>query len=138
MAAQMKKAVELLRREKRVKLAYLFGSAAKGEMGKLSDIDIGVYLDESMSEDEKFKLQLELISRLAAALKTDKIDLIVMNDAPLLLNYNIIRYGKPIKFETRKKVRVEASILSRYLDRKHLIDRYTSLGLERIAERGFS
>jgi predicted nucleotidyltransferase len=134
----MENAVELLRREKRVKLAYLFGSAARGEMGKLSDIDIGVYLDESLSDDQRFKLQLELMSRLAAALKTDNVDLIVMNNAPLLLNYNIIKHGKPIKFKGQAKVRFEAGILSRYLDRKYSIDRHTSIGIKRIAERGFS
>ena len=134
----MEKAIELLRREKRVKLAYLFGSAVSGEMGKLSDIDIGIYLDESLSSDKRFKLQLELMGELAYALKTDRVDLIVMNDAPLLLNYNIIRYGKPIKSERQIKVRFEAKILSRYLDRKYCIGRHTSVGIKRIAERGFS
>jgi len=134
---QMEKAIELLKQEKRVKLSYLFGSAARDEMGKLSDIDIGVYLDESLSSDKRFKLQLELMSELASVLKTDRVDLIVMNDAPLLLNYNIIRYGEPIKSERQTKVRFEAKILSRYLDRKYCIDRHTSLGIKRIMERGF-
>ena len=134
----MEKAIELLNQEKIVKLAYLFGSAARDEMGKLSDVDIGVYLDESLSSDERFKFQLELMSRLASALKTDKVDLIVINDAPLLLNYNIIKYGKPIKFERQTKARFEAGVLSKYLDRKYSIDRHTSLGIKRIAERGFS
>lgn len=135
---EIEKAVELLRREKQVKLAYLFGSAARGDAGKLSDIDIGVYLDDSLSEEQRFKLQLELVSKLASALKTDKVDLIVMNDAPLLLNYNIIRSGNPLKSEKQAKVKFEVVVLSKYLDRKPSIDRHTSLRLARIAEKGFS
>jgi len=121
-----------------VELAYLFGSAARGELTTLSDIDVAVYLDESLSSEEKFKLQLDLIGELASALKTDKVDLVVMNDAPLLLSYNIIKYGKLVKSDGRTKVRVESSILSRYLDMKYFFDRHTKLGIERMAKKGLT
>lgn len=77
---------KILDGEKRVKLAYLFGSAARDEMTGISDIDIGVYLDKSLSGDERFKMRLELISKLDSALEKNEVDLVVMNDSPLLLN----------------------------------------------------
>ena len=129
---------ELLGRERRVELAYLFGSAAREELGELSDIDIAVYLDESLSSEERFELQLRLMGELAPVLQTNKVDLVVMNDAPILLNYNVIKQGKLVKSDGRTKVRVESYILSRYLDMKYFIDRHTKLGIERMAKRGLT
>lgn len=125
-------------RKERVKVAYLFGSAAKGEVGELSDVDVAVYLDDSLTDEERFKLRLELMSELASLFGTDKMDLVVMNDNPLLLNYNVIKHGKLVKSDERTRVRMETKILSRYLDMKHYIDRHTRLSIERMAEKGLS
>ena len=127
---------EFLNKQKHVKLAYLFGSVAEGKEGKLSDVDIAVFLDESLSKKERFDLQLKLISGLMSILKTDRIDLIVMNDAPLLLKYNIIKRGKILKDSIETRVKVESRILSDYLDMKYYIDRHTDLAIERIAKKG--
>lgn len=129
---------KLLEREKRVKLAYLFGSAARGKTGELSDVDVAVYLDETLSSGSRFELQLRLVGELASVLKEDKVDLVVMNDAPAHLNYNIIGHGKLVKSDERVRVRVESRILSTYLDMKHFIDRHTKLGIERMAEKGLT
>ncbi|MFB6099728.1 MAG: nucleotidyltransferase domain-containing protein [Candidatus Nanohalobium sp.] len=37
-----------------VGLAYVFGSVARGEAGELSDVDLAVYLDESVDESDYF------------------------------------------------------------------------------------
>ena len=136
LTGQEKRVVEFLSTQERVKLAYLFGSVAEGKEGKLSDVDIAVFLDESLSKKEKFSLQLKLISELTGILKTDKVDLTVMNNAPLLLNYNIIKHGKIFKDDLETKIRVESGILSDYLDMKYYIDRHTDLAIKRIAKRG--
>jgi len=131
-----KKVVEFLSKQERVKLAYLFGSVAEGKEGKLSDVDLAVFLDESLSKKEILNLQLKLISELTSILKTDKVDLTVMNNAPLLLKYNIIKHGKILKQDMETKVRVESGILSDYLDMKYFIDRHTNLAIKRIAKEG--
>ncbi|MDP2753782.1 MAG: nucleotidyltransferase domain-containing protein [Nitrospirota bacterium] len=131
-----KRVVEFLNKQEHVKLAYIFGSVAEGKEGKLSDVDLAVFLDESLSKKERFNLQLKLISELTSILKTDRIDLIVMNNAPLLLKYNIIKHGKILKDDTETKVRVESGILSDYLDMKYYMDRHTNLAIKRIAKRG--
>jgi len=128
--------VKFLSKQEHVKLAYLFGSVAEGNAGKLSDIDLAVFLDESLSKPERFSLQLKLMSELTSILKTDKVDLTVMNNAPLLLNYNIIKHGKIMKEDIETKIKVESRILSDYLDMKYYIDRHTKLAIKRIARRG--
>lgn len=133
---QDKRLLEFIRGQEYIKLAYLFGSVAKGKEGKLSDVDIAIFFDESLSKREIFNLQLKLMSELTSILKTDKIDLIVMNNAPLLLKYNIIKHGKILKDEIETKVMVESRILSDYLDMKYYIDRHTNLAIKRIAKVG--
>lgn len=44
--------------------------------------------DDILLQKESFDLQIELISKLTEVLKTDNIDLVVLNDSPLLLTYN--------------------------------------------------
>ena len=131
-----KKVVEFLIKQERVKLAYLFGSVAEGKEGKLSDVDLAVFLDESLNKKEILNLQLKVISELTSILKTDRIDLIVMNNAPLLLKYNIIKHGKILKQDIKTKIRVESEILSNYLDMKYFIDRHTNIAIKRIAKVG--
>lgn len=135
-SGQDKRLVDFLNRQEHVKLAYLFGSVAKGKEGKLSDLDLAVFMDESLNKIEMFDLQLRLISEMTSILKTDKVDLVVMNDAPLLLNYNIIKHGKLLKDDEEARIRIETDILSSYLDRKYYADRHTKEAIKRIAEEG--
>ena len=132
-----KRAVDFLNKQKHVKLAYLFGSVAEGKEGKLSDVDIAVFLDESLSKPERFNLQLKLISGLTSILKTDRVDLVIMNDAPLSLNYEIIKANHPLVVRNkREKIEFEHGILFRYLDRRYYEKRWTSEFLKKVAERG--
>lgn len=128
--------IDFLRSQKYIVFAYLFGSVAKGKEGKLSDLDLAVFMNESLSKREKFDLQLKLISEITSILKTDKVDLVVMNDAPLLLNYNIIKHGKLLKDDERERIRIETNVLSSYLDRKYYVDRHTKEAIKRIAGEG--
>ncbi|HOW13693.1 nucleotidyltransferase domain-containing protein [Methanosarcina sp.] len=120
-----------------VTLAYLFGSTVRGESNCLSDIDIAVLLDDTLLQKESFDLQLELISKLTEVLKTDDIDLVVLNDSPLLLTYNIIRDGIILKSDEPLRVKFETKIMSRYLDERYHIERHAKESLKRIAKSGF-
>ncbi|MDI6720159.1 MAG: nucleotidyltransferase domain-containing protein [Methanomicrobiales archaeon] len=75
------KVVEYFGSRESVRLAYLFGSAAEGREGPLSDIDIAVNLDESLDARAGFRMRLRLMSELAGILRTDRVDRVVMNDA---------------------------------------------------------
>jgi len=60
-------------------------------------MDIAVLFDDTLLQKEAFDLQLELISELTSLLKTNNVDLVVLNESPLLLTYNIIRGGIILK-----------------------------------------
>jgi predicted nucleotidyltransferase len=119
-------------------LAYLFGSTVRGDTGILSDVDIGVLLDEKLSKKERFYMELELIGEITALIKKNKIDLVVLNEAPLLLAYNIIKNGIILKSSEIERVKFETKILSMYMDEKYYIKRHTEETLKRIAGVGFA
>jgi predicted nucleotidyltransferase len=119
-------------------LAYLFGSTVRGDTGRLSDIDIGVLLDERLSKKDRFDLELKLISEIATLIKKNKIDLIVLNEAPLLLAYNVIKDRIILKSIETESVKFETKILSMYMDEKYYIKRHTEETLKRIAKAGFT
>ena len=119
-------------------LAYLFGSTVRGDTGKLSDVDIGVMLDEKLSKKDRFDMELKLISEIGTLIKKNKIDLIVLNEAPLLLSHNIIKNGIVLKSNEIERVKFETKIFSMYMDEKYYINRHTQETLKRIAEVGFA
>jgi len=44
-AGQDKRLVEFMSGQEYIKLAYLFGSVAEGKEGKLSDVDLAVFIE---------------------------------------------------------------------------------------------
>ena len=71
-----------------VLFAYLFGSASRGRLGPLSDVDVAVYLDDTCNPLEA---RLEAIGRATAQLRTDKVDVVVLNQAPIALVGRILQ-----------------------------------------------
>jgi hypothetical protein len=123
---------ECLKKHDEVELAYLFGSSASGRTGKLSDVDVGIYLSEDLN-------RLELMGELTSLLKTDEIDLVIMNRASVSLNYEIIKCNRPIYVKNRgKKVEVEHEILSKYLDRRYHDKLYYEIFRRRVIEGGLT
>ncbi|PWB53716.1 MAG: nucleotidyltransferase [Candidatus Methanoperedenaceae archaeon] len=138
MTQYKKELTEYFRSNDSVILAYLFGSIVRGNAGRLSDIDIGVLLDEKIPKKDRFDLELKLISDIAILIKKKKIDLIILDEVPLLLEYNIIKTGIILKSDEAERVKFETKVLSMYLDEKYYIQRHTEETLKRIAEVGFS
>jgi len=67
--------------------AYLFGSIITEFITPMSDIDIAVYLNTNVNISEE---RLGLIGDLMTTLKTDDIDLVILNSAPLTLRARIV------------------------------------------------
>lgn len=122
-----------------VELAYLFGSAAKGKTCALSDIDIGVYLSAGLTKAQRNQKRLELIAKLTTILKNDRIDLLIINDTPPVLNFEIIKPNVLVLVRDRDlKLDVEQRIMSRYLDRKHHEDFLNRTLMKKIMEKGLA
>jgi predicted nucleotidyltransferase len=66
--------------------AWAFGSAQEGQIAPGSDVDVGVWFEESPS----FEQQLALLGRLQETLGVDEIDLVVLNDANPILRFEAI------------------------------------------------
>ena len=79
-----------LRARKGIAFAYLFGSLAENRATHLSDVDIAVYFIEGRFVDKRFEILGDLID----ILKTDRLDLVILNTAPLSLNMKIIQTRK--------------------------------------------
>ena len=77
-----------------VAAAFLFGSHARGRPHRESDVDIAVLL-ESADPTERFDSRLRLIGALADVLQisADRVDVVVLNDAPPLVGREVIRTG---------------------------------------------
>ena len=113
-------------KKQKVVFAYLFGSQAKGTAGSLSDIDIAVYFAEEVAAGERFDVRLGLLGELTDLYKTDRVDLVVLNDAPPLLAHRILKEGLLI-FSDDDKMRLEYEVKAvlKYLDWKPYLDKYT-------------
>lgn len=85
---------EVLATRKEIVFAYLFGSVAKETNSVLSDVDIAVYVDKkSMPASGGFGYKSELLAETEQALKLEA-DVVILNEAPLFLAYNILKQGK--------------------------------------------
>jgi len=83
-------------KENGVVLAYIFGSAAKKELTKLSDIDFSVLLDKTIPQNKYYQIRLSLLDRLGRAIKSKPIDIAILNNASPLLSQLVILQGKII------------------------------------------
>ncbi len=81
------KAETYLRSRPDILFAYLFGGLARGKPLPLSDVDIAVYLRETVDSFEK---KLEILGKLTDLLETDEIDLVMLNEAPLTLRMKVL------------------------------------------------
>jgi len=78
----------------RVAAAFLFGSRATGRARADSDIDVAVLLDPAPRPDEAYAVRSTLLAALAGHLATERVDLVVLNDAPPALAFRVLREGR--------------------------------------------
>jgi len=97
--------------------AYLFGSTARGEQQGHSDVDVAVYVDPGAAPPTAFGYAADLTADLMRALATNRVDVVVLNDAPPLLYGRVLRDGIRIcSRDLMASTRREGQALSRYCD----------------------
>jgi len=97
-----------------VRLVYLFGSQVSGEIGPLSDVDLGVLLAR---DAPVARMRAQLAHLFSEALGGATVDLIILNQAPIELAYAVIAQGKVLYQRDRtERVEYEADVMSRYGD----------------------
>lgn len=128
----------ILHNDTSIHFAYLFGSQVKDTVDHFSDVDIGIYLDQNLTDEEKFKKQLLLISQLCSKLKREDIDLIILNKDNVTINHSVMRDGI-LLFERDRMQRIdwEADILSKWFDWEFTLKKWKE-SFEYNMEKGLS
>jgi len=107
-----------------IKLVYLFGSMARKSSGPASDYDFAVYLGDSTSR-RMFSIKLDLMGHISRILKTDRVDIVILNltKSPEL-KYAVVKEGILLFEREPFKVIVEPKILNEYFDFHTMISKY--------------
>lgn len=77
-------------------LSFLFGSRAKGKDRLLSDFDFAFLVDQTIINDKDcpYGYQSQLATDLIKLFSYNRIDVIILNSAPILLKFQVLRHGK--------------------------------------------
>ncbi len=119
----LNKIKQFLFQRQEILMAYLYGSYAKGTPHSRSDIDVAIYLQHKVDDNKyPYGYRAEIIAELIKLTGNNKIDLIILNDVPTFLKFQVIRYGTLI-FTRSEAERIEfhAGTIAKYLDVKYLL-----------------
>jgi predicted nucleotidyltransferase len=113
---RLKEAAERVLPEAPVLFAYVFGSVARGDSSRHSDIDVAVYVDPAIRRDA-LDLSLDIADRLEEAARAGDIEVVILNDAPLRLagraiQERIVVYSR----DESARVAYESLTLREFLD----------------------
>ncbi len=104
----------------KVRFAVLYGSAAKGKLTRLSDIDIAVFYNGDKSE--RFEFRKKILGRVG-----NEYDIQIIQDLPLYLQKDILSTGKVIYFvDYRETFEIFMKIIRRFEDFKPRLEIYYS------------
>jgi predicted nucleotidyltransferase len=117
---------------------YLFGSFARGNPRRGSDVDIAVFTKELSSPRRRSRSRDEYAAAASKALGTDRVDVVVLNQAPVVLRHEVFRDGKLLFVRDRSglsRFRVRSS--REYLDTIPLRRTFEKAYFRKIREKGF-
>ncbi len=125
------RAARILAQDPRVDLVYLFGSAVHADQSTVHDVDVAVLTDRPLALDELMRRRADLVSATGAA-----IDLVSLNDAPIILAHEVVQagvclYARTPDIETEFVTRARA----RYWDFKPYREEQWRLAGQRLEER---
>ncbi len=119
-----KKIIKISKSYSAIKLVYFFGSRAQDKHGPLSDYDFAIYTT-SLSSRHMVDLRLKFISQISHVLKTDAIDVLILNSLQSPeLKFDIIKNGKCLLAIEPFKMLFEMKTLNQYFDFQSLLRRH--------------
>jgi predicted nucleotidyltransferase len=114
--------------------ALLHGSQATGKATALSDVDVAVWLDPSLSDDARLDLRLALTREIDSR----QVDLVILNDASPLLAHRVRQSGiQLVDRDPVARIRLETQALIEYLDTKPLREELARGTRDRLTEDRF-
>jgi hypothetical protein len=115
----------------RVRLVYLFGSAADSERATVRDVDVAVLTAPPISADELLRLRADLVLATGA-----EVDLVSLNDAPVVLAWEVAESGHCLYArDADAETEFVTGARSRYWDFKPFLDEQWRLSGARLQER---
>lgn len=115
------KLTKYFNKHEEILFAILFGSIAKGISNNMSDVDIAVMVDPNFNEPFPFGYQAELTTDLINILGRNEVDVIILNEAPVALKYEVLRYGKFIFVkDEHARIKFQVDTINQYEDYKVL------------------
>jgi predicted nucleotidyltransferase len=120
-----------------IRVAYLFGSRARGSARADSDLDVALLFAAGMGDERRATLLLSIIAALTDSLGAlgERADLLELDRAGSSVAFAVIRDGKCVLCRDRRaRVRLEASIARRYDDERPYRELFRRAAL-RTAER---
>jgi predicted nucleotidyltransferase len=123
-----------------VRLAYLFGSRARGTARPDSDLDLAVYLSDATQAAERAALMLELLDALSRTLGPlgERVDLLDLDRVSSTVAFRVISDRRLVVCrEPRERVTLEVRIARRYDDERphrELFRRAARAAAERMAQ----
>ncbi|MCM8804996.1 MAG: nucleotidyltransferase domain-containing protein [Candidatus Omnitrophica bacterium] len=118
--------------EEEIVFAYILGSYGRNYIGPLSDFDIGIYIEENKEIFEK-KIYLNFI--ITDILKTDEVDIIILNTvSPFFLHHSLKNAKLLFSKDERKRIFFLVKNLKEYFDMVYYYERFKESLLKRIRE----
>lgn len=116
-----------------VRLAFLFGSRAHGHERPDSDFDIGILLDDEAAGSERGGTIRRLAGRLGRVVASALLDVVVLNDAPVLLRQRVLRDGVLLHERVAgERVRFAVKTIREYQDSQVRRDEFTRRRIQRL------
>jgi len=113
------KKLKKLFREKSVPIAYLFGSYICGAVDTASDVDIAVFLEKK--GEKLYSSFREILLEVRGALGTERFDLVLLDRAPLSLQFEIVSRGRLIYSRSDELLNAfEMNVIRRFQDTAYL------------------
>jgi predicted nucleotidyltransferase len=125
------KLIKIVKNHNYVQAVYLFGSQARGQEKKDSDIDIAVLLENNYTE-KSGEIKVEFYEELIKA-GLDNIDLVILNQASALLKYEVVKENYLLyKKEEFDAASYQSLTIRKYLDFEYYLKQNQQKFKERI------
>lgn len=126
---------EIFKKHK-VKLAYLFGSRAKGAAVPESDFDIAVLFEKPPTDTFALRETMDISSDLRKKNFPMKFDVVSLHNAPLLLKYEAVAHHRILFCKDEKeRINFEVAVTKEYIDEEHTRNIYYNALKDRIKKR---
>ena len=116
--------IQYLEKHPEIEVAYIFGSVAQKKITPLSDIDIAILIDNQQIDENAYRYgyKAEILSDLIKLLKTNAIDLVILNEADTLLRHRVLYSGEILHSKNEnKRIAFQTTTLGKYNDYKQLM-----------------